>query len=147
MCYGDGQLGRAFHHAVGCHILRTSCTTCHLRKQRPRTRQGRHSTALHRRSAHACGGACFRWSTSDGLPARQRQATHGTGHPGIPGTAQHHHNGLASFKSGSEPHRALVGRDSAHDQPTPCSRGDTAAAPPGRRGQLQQRASGTSSSG
>ena len=62
--------------------------------------------------------------------ARQRQATHGTGHPGNPGTAQHHHNGLASFKSGSEPHRALVGRDSAHDQPTPCSRGDTSAAPP-----------------
>ena len=49
-----------------------SCTTRHLRKQRPRTRQGRHGTALHRRSAHACGGACFRGSTSDGLPARQR---------------------------------------------------------------------------
>ena len=100
------------------------------------------NAALHRRSAHACGGACFRGSTSDGLPARQRQATHGTGHPGIPGTAQHHHNGLANFKSGSEPHRALVGRDSEHDQPTPCSRGDKAAAPPGRRGHLQQRAQG-----
>ena len=101
-------------------------------------RQGHHSTPLHRRS----GGACFRGSTSDGLPARQRQATHGTGHPGIPGTAQHHHNGLASFKSRSEPHRALVGRDSAHDQPTPCSCGDRAAAPPGRRGHLQQHAQG-----
>ena len=93
-------------------------------------------------SAHACGGAWFCGSTSDGLPARQHLATHGTGHPGIPGTAQHHHNGLASFKSGSEPHRALVGRDSAHDQPTPCSHGDTAAALPGCRGHLQQRAQG-----
>ena len=73
----------------------------------------------HSATSTNCSRLWWCLSTSDGLPARQRQATHGTGHPGIPGTAQHHHNGLASFKSGSEPHRALVGRDSAHDQPTP----------------------------